>query len=443
MFSLKRKRRRIAGKDLGTAIFELYFATLTQLRKDNTAERAQLFRVFLNARPLLGFIFRAFDAIAPISIKALAAIFWASLRSRYPIKVNRGEPIAIVKYANEIKILNSLRPVLSNHGIIEVQWQKFTLTVVSSLFFFGNRAIHNPKTFAQVWRISQKLCRRYPLFVAIRALESILVYIYLRDRFLSMNPAMILIFTEGNPHGCAAMGAASALNLPVVYMSHGAVSSRPVRIKCRLAAFYGIRARQESISQSSRIEEVVLYGFKETYRKIPASPRKGSFCFCLSQNPDLDFLSAYLRQNSLMDTGQNPIVRPHPHSQISVFAIQQRIGKNVHVSAGTKLEDDLNKCSMVFAGNSTVHLDCLLRGMPTAYLPALDSYEPENPLNFISEKIVFGPLNSIQIPKIEEVLAFYANNQWTARFSEFLNLDYPFEHFLAKFSDRLENILKS
>src|SRR5690606_25469074 len=115
-----------------------------------------------------------------------------------------------------------------------------------------------------------------PFYVALRAQALIFAYVMWQRPLTRRRPSTILAFTDGNPHGLAAMALGLRAEIPTIFASHGALSSTPAPLHCSLALLYGEAAFQQYQVAGSQIEKVLYYGFKDQFLSISDFKRQGS-----------------------------------------------------------------------------------------------------------------------------------------------------------------------
>ena len=110
------------------------------------------------------------------------------------------------------------------------------------------------------------------------------------------------------------------------------------------------------------------------------------------------------------------VVRKHPANLWR--GIDAITGDRVSISTSPSSFDDIARCHVVIAGNSSVHVDALTAGVPSIFVPGLD-HTPDDVLGFVRERLVL----SADRLDIDDVLHFYARADWPAILRRHVNID--------------------
>lgn len=411
---------------------ELYYSLRTQIKKDHTPARAQYFRVLLAHRPLPRALY-ALAGACPPGVRSLCCLVYAALVSAK--RLPRHDRLALVKHPNEKGRLRTLEPVLNEYAIQVVEWSNRFSCLLFSLSFFSLRLLRHPKQSKKIWRTIRRANRKYPLYVSLRVAEALFTYVYLRERLSAPRARLLLCSTDGNPHGIALMGVASALRIPCVFASHGVTAETPVRLAARLALFFGERSKREYESLrtgTDRETTFLLYGYRQLRRPLRLPPRPRAIGLFLSRDPDAVAIEAAIHEWSTIFPETIFLLRPHPNSLVPWA---RSLGNTSVANSGRTLSRDLEGCDLVLAGNSTVHLECLLEGVATVFCPALDLSRLE-PLGFLRE--VVCPFTR----EWEEVREFYSQPGWPERLADFLNVKESQEDFLRALRRVIRQLLE-
>jgi hypothetical protein len=238
-------------------------------------------------------VFCIFGKLPP-QLKGVACLFFYSLVTAGRPGYSAGRPVAVEKLANERKQINLLETVLAEFGC--ARWRiGGPGGLLFSAAFFWPRALLYPGVTIRLWRLFGELCRRYPLYVAVRAGEVVFHYLYFRETFRRRRPSFVVSSSDGNPHGRALMAAAWAESIPLVFAAHGAVASKPVRAKAALAILFGRKSEHELRERDSKIRETLFYGFKQEKREMIPVMRLRSILICLAHAPDRLFWRNFAR----------------------------------------------------------------------------------------------------------------------------------------------------
>jgi len=213
------------------------------------------------------------------------------------------------------------------------------------------------------WRILQRLKRRgFKPYVVLRAAEFLAYYARLQ-KFLSASPGNFryaLIFTDGNPHGLALLHAAKRNQVSTAFISHGEPAAPVYPLKVEMAYLKGPMSLQLYLESGGQIAKPLFQGEQERWHPIRATPnapirKVGIF---LSKSSSREGVDRACREISAEIGAVTFLLRGHPNWE----------------SSG-RLEDDVAQCDLIFAGNSTVHLEILLLGCASIYMHRLDDGE--------------------------------------------------------------------
>lgn len=415
--------------------FGVIFTLKTQIEKDSTEERSSRFSFLISKRPLLRFFYGLLSA-APMPVRALLSLIYASGVSAPRADFGDGFPVAVEKYANERKQIDFLWPVLAARG-----FQRWTLkpAIWSSLFYFGGRGAGSPSDAAKLYRIAKKLCRRYPLFAAMRAMESVLSYFYAREMLREKRIKIVVSSSDGNPYGRALMAAAHAEGVPLVFVSHGAVAEAPVRAKISLAVLHGQAAAEDFLGRGSEISELLLFGFRRA-GGINRLDQVRRVLICLGAAPNLGGLRVLVNDIHSRFPSALLVVRLHPHSQAgNVLSAESARRGGWEISSAAKVSEDLARSDLMVAANSTVHLDALAAGVPSLYAPGLDP-PGVRPLSFIREGLVAGWGNSEGVADINE---HYSAEDYSGRLGKYMSQEKTREEFIREFERHMDGLLRA
>ncbi len=408
----------------------LSFSVRTQIKKDHTEERARHFSVYLSQKPEIERLYRIFEKHAPTSLKALVAVLYGAWVMPFECENLNGHPLCVYKYKNEEKSIRALGETLSIRRFKEMNLNdRSRVATFAEKIFRGLVAL---PTLWQVYRLSLKICGKYPLYVSLRAQETIFSFIYFSELFREERPSVVLISSEGNPHGRAILGAGLKCKVPVVFVSHGAVAAEPVAIHCQMAVFYGSKAYEDFKQANSRIKHVLFYGFSAPVWKNTFDKK---VCICLSQDPNIESLKTLVAK--LSDQGYKILLRPHPHSLVKFNNFLDF--QNIRLCVDESLAESIEACEYVVAGNSTVHLEILLCGVPSVYWSELDSGLAKK-LNFLSEDLIADWSSGLTSSEIQKL---YRSELWQHRFAKYMNTSYDQKSFLLRFENGIDDLIEN
>lgn len=416
----------------------LYFSIKNQIKKDHTQERSDLFSVFLSSHLILKYPYQFLELHKLSPLRALFCFIYAACVSGNWLTTKDTSPITIEKRANESNKIRELESVLRVYGFKRASLNISFFKKFSSFFYFLKRAARSPLSFIKTWKWLLRLNQNFPFYVCLRATETLFIFLYLNEKFQKIKPSALLISTEGNPHGSAVMGIADKFSIPLIFASHGAISTQPVKIKCELGLFHGAKMREDYLREFSKVESTIYYGRKKNINNDSNFSKK--ICLCLSKDPNLLAIKNLLLKIKNEFVGAEILLRPHPQSMVSVSSIQKNF-PFINISKNNSLAEDLSGSFLVLAGNSTVHLEALSYGVASLFWQDLDMGR-QPLLSFLKEGIVFSLQSNADISEAyQNALKIYSDPLWRSKLSQYVNLNESEEEFLQKFHIQLADIL--
>ncbi|HEU4433196.1 MAG TPA: hypothetical protein VFR51_07345, partial [Pyrinomonadaceae bacterium] len=284
-------------------------------------------------------------------------------------------------------------------------------------------SIKNLKSIPRVFKIARRLHRRYQPFKAMRVVELLGYYARYVDLFRQGDFSLALTSNHSNPHGIAFNFAAQRCGIPVVLISHG-MPVRPVaRLKYALAVVHCDAASRTYADEGCQIERVLTHGRKRDYvslrtGSLPPQIRVGIF-LCKDVN---EVRLQMLVENLLLnDRVVRILIRPHPKNLWRSMDewIASHADERLAGSCGSTLRDDLRELHLVFGGNSSVLIEAVTAGVPSAYVDGLD-HGPADIHGFVAAGLVYR--SSID-PGLDEMVSFYERPDWSQTLRKFANID--------------------
>ena len=157
---------------------------------------------------------------------------------------------------------------------------------------------------------------------------------------------------------------------------------RPVaRLKYDLAVVHSEAARATYFEEGCEIDRVFIHGRKQDHIAMNAGP--------LPQKPNVGiFLCKDVNERQLKTLVENLLandrvarilIRPHPKNLWRDLDswIASRADARLYQSCKTTVVEDLKGLDVVFGGNSSVLIDSVTAGVPSAYVDDLDHGSPD------------------------------------------------------------------
>lgn len=394
----------------------LQFVISNQIKKDHFEERRQLFLSKLATAPWpLRWLYHRLQGTKGAPYLALL-YGWIQRPSFFLLK--KFCPTTLEGQKNDSEMMDRLKITMDQLGIQRWKAHSFPLQNLLRPPFY-----RSGPTLA----ILRRLCRKYPLYVVMRVAEALCFYAELVRYVRSHQPNFLMISSEGNPPGLAALGVSRSLGTPVVYVAHAPHVVNPAKIDCSVGVFWGQHSLQEFLSVGSNFQKTFLMG--SIARETIPHLEKTHICFCLSKSVNQELLLQGVELCEQEGFKNRIIVRPHPNSFVSRKQLIKILGNKAQVSSDS-LDHDLGRSSLCIAGGSSVHLESLSRGVPTIQLEKIDGFED---LNHLTHKKISIPrasnikelksiLHDKQVLDLNVVGDYFNNTQSFAQFeAEFCN----------------------
>jgi len=290
--------------------------------------------------------------------------------------------------------------------------------------------IKNLRSIPRVYKIARRMHLRFESFKAMRVIELLGYYTRYLDLFSRGNFAVAVTSNHSNPHGIAFNLAAQKCGVPVVLISHG-MPIRPVaRLKYTLAVVHCEAARQTYLDEGCQMERVLTHGRKRDYvplRPLPTQINLGIFLCKDVNEPKLQALVENLLANERV---ARILIRPHPKNlwrNIDAW-IASREDERLSRSFGSTVRDDMRDLHLVFGGNSSVLIEAVTAGIPSAYVDDLD-HGPADLHGFVAARLIYG---SDDDPNIDEIVRFYERPDWSQTLQRFANIEKDEATVMAK-----------
>ena len=283
--------------------------------------------------------------------------------------------------------------------------------------------IKNRESIRRVYRIARRMHLRFEAFKAMRVIELLGYYTRYSELFRRGNFDLALTSNHSNPHGIAFALAAQKFNVPVMLISHG-MPIRPVaRLEYALAVVHCEAASQTYLEEGCVIERVLVHGRKHGHVAMRTDPlpleiNAGIF-LCKDVNESrLKTLVEHLLANERV---ARIVIRPHPKNLWR--GIDEWINENndgrLSLTRGSDLRDDLRDLQLVFGGNSSVLIDAVTAGIPSAYVDDLD-HGSSDLHGFVAAGLVY---HCDVDPNLDEIVRFYKRADWGQTLRRFANVD--------------------
>lgn len=305
----------------------------------------------------------------------------------------------------------------------DLEWTEFKFQSPISFFAAVTLSVKNRKSIPRIFKIARRMHLRFQPFKAMRVIELLGYYARYVDLFSRGDFTVAVTSNHSNPHGIAFNLAAQRCGIPVVLISHG-MPVRPVaRLKYALAVVHCDAARQTYLDEGCTIERVLTHGRKRDCVPLRSGPLPTKINVGIFLCKDVNEVRLKtLVKNLLRDERVVRIlIRPHPKNLWRNMDkwIHSHADERLARSCGSTVHDDLRELQLVFGGNSSVLIEAVTAGVPSAYVDDLD-HGPADIHGFVAAELVY---RSAVDPNLDEIVSFYGRRDWSQTLRRFANID--------------------
>ena len=314
----------------------------------------------------------------------------------------------------------------------ELRWTELKFQSRISMRRALRLTLRNLRYIPRVYKIGRRMHLQHESFKAMRVIELLGYYTRYVELFSYGNFDVALTSNHSNPHGIAFNLAARKYGVPVVLISHG-MPVRPVaRLKYDLALVHSEAARATYFGEGCEIEQVLIHGRKQDHVAMRAGPlpQKLHVGIFLCKDVNERQLKTLVENLLANDRVTRILIRPHPKNlwrDIDSWTAS-RADARLYQSCKTTVLEDLKGLDVVFGGNSSVLIDSVTAGVPSAYVDDLDHGAPDLH-RFVAAGLIYrSEIN----PDLDELQHFYQRPGWDQTLRTFANIDEDKPAVLAK-----------
>jgi hypothetical protein len=304
----------------------------------------------------------------------------------------------------------------------DLQWTELKFQSSVSLRAALKLTLRNLKRIPRVYRIGRRMHLQFESFKAMRVIELLGYYSRYVELFGQGNFAVALTSNHSNPHGIAFNLAARKFGVPVVLVSHG-MPVRPVaRLKYALAVVHSEAAGTTYADEGCEIDRLLIHGRKQDHvpMRVRPLPPKVSVGIFLCKDVNERLLKLLVENLLASDRVARIFIRRHPKNlwrNIDSWIASHADGR-VFQSCKRTVLDDLKGLDVVFGGNSSVLIDSVTAGVPSAYVDELDHGSPDLH-RFVAAGLIHG---SDVDPDLDAIMRFYHRPDWPQTLRTFANI---------------------
>jgi hypothetical protein len=333
-----------------------------------------------------------------------------------------GRTIAVARRPNERKAIEHLKRLEPRREFADlvVGWRPGSIlhAVTTRMGSLG-------RDCRRAARLARALTRRYGVFRALRAVELVAYYQRYYHLLAEGRFQLAVMSSHSNPHGVALNLAARRLRIPIVLITHG-MPIRPIaRLDYDLAIHECQASRRVYEEAGCLMDHVVVKSRRCDHAPmhLPLPAQGLTAGVFLSKDGVADRVLSSVRTLLADAAVQRVIVRPHP---VNLWrGLERSIGSlhdpRVCVRSSASLPDDLARCDLVVAGNSTVLLDAVVAGRPACYLRGLD-HGPYDVQDFVKDGLVYE-WDGVSAVDRAAVARFYQHDAWPRTLRRYADVD--------------------
>ena len=398
----------------------------TVVRADSDPARQVLFHNLMQAHWPVRLAYRLHERVAATSAAALlVAGYGAAVFLR--ISPPRHTGVRVLAVARHENARRQVARVASWVGISECGWIGTGLTArAGRAGLSAAAALLQARRLTRWIRVLRTIDGRYGFLVACRAAAAISWYTRTRGILDAYRPGAVLVSSDSNPEELGLVGAARALQIPQVFVSHAYPTPLSPPLDFSLSFLEGEAAVHARRRKGPIKGEVLLVGIEgdsaplDPTRFTRPDPVIGVFTPKAVSWPALVAVIDDCRRHF---GARRVVIRWHP-SMLEHVNLADRLAdlSNVVVSPrSASLQEVARQCDWVVADeNSNVHLPVLKLGIPTVAVRNLGLY-PESRSDlygFVANGVVYPPVKSLRDVDPMAYVAFFSD-AWRTRFGRY------------------------
>jgi hypothetical protein len=404
------------------AHFCLLKAVRTIIRADSDPARQALFTHVVQSRATVRMVYRLHELLARTPASALLVSCYG-LAALLRIEAPRNRTARILAVAGHENAQHEVGRLIAWVGDTECAWVRLRVqAAIDGL----RHAWAMRRGFRRALRLVGAIDRRYGFLVACRSAAALAWYARGRMVLVSHRCGAVLVSSEANPEEAGFVGAARALGIPQVFISHAYPTAFSPPLDFSLSILEGDAALEAHRQKGPVSGQVLLAGIEG--HSAPLDPRRFE-----RPNPVVgifppkafswETLAAIIEDCRRHVHARQIVIRWHP-SMLEAPRLGHVLADRsdiVESPRGAPLPDVAALCDWVVAGeNSNVHLPVLKLGIPTVSVKGLGLYQGNRAdlYGFVAHGIVFPPVASIREVRPDALAAFFTQG-WSSRFARY------------------------
>jgi hypothetical protein len=398
----------------------------TIIRADSDPARQALFARLLQSRPTVRLAFRLHERLRGTRRSALlvACFGLASFMSIAPPRRSGVRLLAAARHENARRQVARVFGWMGPEECAEIRSGIKAMSGWSAVRALG--ALIRGGQAARAIRIIRRIDARYGFLVSCRAASGMAWYARSRTILGAIKPGAVLVSSDSNPEEVGFLGAARALGIPQVFISHAYPTPLSPQLDFDLSILEGEAAIQARRRKGPIKGEVLLAGIEgESAPLDPRRFRKANPVIGIFTSKAISWttFAAVIDDCRSHFAAERILIRWHP-SMLERRQLTRLLGDCsgiVETPRTAELTEVAQQCDWVIADeNSNVHLQVLKLGVPTVAVKNLGIY-PESrsdQYGFVARGVIFPPIPSVRDLPAEALIEFFSTG-WQARFEHY------------------------
>jgi hypothetical protein len=307
----------------------------------------------------------------------------------------------------------------------ELTWSEVKLNWRVRITDLGALLRTHAASTRRLLRIARRLHERYDSFKVLRVMELLGYYMAYCRIFDRGRYALAVMSSHSNPHGIAFNVAARRAGVPVILVTHGMPLKPVAKLAYDLAVVHCEDARDTYLAEGCRIGHVLVHGRRQHVVPMPAGALPDLLTVGVFLCKDVNERQLRAVMESLLGCRRvtRVLVRPHPFNMwVGLRSWLATLDDSrVTLSTGGSVFEDIAACDVVLAGNTSVHIEAVLAGRPSGYVPALD-HAPDDLHRFVASGLIYPVPDSLRFEP-DEMLAYYRRCEWSGTLRRFAKVD--------------------
>jgi hypothetical protein len=397
----------------------------TIVRADSDPARQTLFTHVKDSHLLVRLVFKLHEKLGATWASA-ALVSGYGLVAFFSVAPPAGRHARLLATAGHENAQRQVERVMEWIGRAECGWVRAARTrlfTFSALAGLATLLRHRP---FRGLRVVRAIDRRHGFLVACRAAAGIAWYARTREILAAAPPGVVVVSSDSNPEEVGLVGAARAMGIPQVFVSHAYPTPFSPPLDFTLSILEGEAAVRVRRAKGPIAGAVLLAGIEGESAPIDVrrferpQPSVGIF-------PPKVFawetLARIVDECRAVCGARQIVIRWHPSTlePPRLRHVLKDLDGVIESPRSASLEQVARQCDWVIAAeNSNVHLPVLKLGIPTVVVKGLGLY-PESRADlygFVRSGIVFPPVASLRDITPGALAAFFSE-QWQHRFAEY------------------------